>query len=345
MLRAIVMFMINFGLVELFSILFVAVNIFTFLLYLADKRKAMRNKWRISENMLILFTLVCGGIGAFLGMKLARHKTRKPKFKIAVILGLIIAFIPIIHIAHSLTFDRVIRFVEIPFYSANWPSALNGYRIAFMADFHTITEEEMQRVAAELKQRDLDLLLLGGDFSMRNNHYQGTLRQIAQISTTDGIFGVEGNHDDYRRVFAMKEQIEIVPLDNSGTHIRDSFFIGGVQDLWNRNPNVANTIASANPDDFILLISHNPDVTMLQATEGIDLILSGHTHGGQITFFGLPFYLLRRSITDYGMHFSQGFAYSADGVPVFVTSGVGVYYNLPRVFSRPEVVIFTMAAS
>jgi predicted MPP superfamily phosphohydrolase len=81
---------------------------------------------------------------------------------------------------------------------------------------------------------------------------------------------------------------------------------------------------------------------MVQPTAGVDLILSGHTHGGQITFFGLPLYLLRGSITDYGTRFAHGFAYSADGVPVFTSSGVGPYFNIPRIFARPEVVIFTM---
>jgi len=201
MLRIIAGWIISFGILELSAILLVSLNILTFLLYAADKWKAERDKWRISEATLIFFTLACGGIGAFWGMKLARHKTKHGKFKVAVAVGLLIALIPVIHIVHGLTLDRAIRYVEIPFYSANWPSGLNGYRIAFMTDFHTITEEEMRKVVDELNERNLDLLLLGGDFSMRNDHYRGTLRQIAQIAATDGIFGVEGNHDDYRRVF------------------------------------------------------------------------------------------------------------------------------------------------
>jgi len=98
--------------------------------------------------------------------------------------------------------------VEIEFRSENWPPELDGYRIAFMSDMHAITEENMRKVATELNGRDLDLLLLGGDFLMENNHYQGTVREIAQISTTDGIFGVEGNHDDYKKVFQAKKNME-----------------------------------------------------------------------------------------------------------------------------------------
>ena len=339
-------FLINFiffvGILELFIIFTIFINAIAFFLYVVDKRLAIKNKRRISEKILLFFTLFFGGIGALLGMRLARHKTKKRKFKIVVSIGLIIALIPVIHIAHSLTLDRIIRYVEIEFRSENWPAGLNGYRIAFMADKHVITDESMRDVAAELNERNIDLLLLGGDFTMRNAHYQGTIREIAQIITTDGIFGVDGNHDDYRRLFRAKEQYGIIPLDNSGVHIREGFYLAGVQDLWNRNPNVGEAIKGAHINDFILLLSHNPDVTMQQSTSGVGLILSGHTHNGQITFFGYGMYLLRGSITDYGTRFSHGFAYSADDVPVFTTNGVGVYFSIPRIFSRPEVIIFTM---
>ncbi|MCL2215584.1 MAG: DUF1294 domain-containing protein [Defluviitaleaceae bacterium] len=341
-MRTIISWIIRFGILELFLLVFILLNSFTFLLYAVDKRKAVNNKWRISESVLIFFTLAFGGLGALAGMWLARHKTKNKKFRIAASIGLVIAIIPVIHIVHGFTLDRTIRYVEIEFRSENWPPELDGYRIAFVTDMHIISDESMRSVAAELNERNLDLLVLGGDFSMRNDHYQGTIREISQINTTDGIFGVEGNHDDFIRVFRAKEQYGITPLDNNGVRIREGFYLAGVHDLWRRRPDIAAAIADANPDDFILLLSHNPDVAMMQPTAGIDLILAGHTHGGQITFFGIPLYLLRGSITNYGMRFGYGFAYSADGTPVFTSSGIGAYYNVPRIFARPEVVIFTM---
>jgi len=331
--------------IELFSILFALINIVAFLLYVIDKRKAVKGKWRISEKTLLFFTIACGGIGALLGMCVARHKTRNWKIRVAAVIGLIIALIPVIHIAHGLTLGRMIRYVEVEFHSEQWPVELDGYRIAFMTDMHIITDEDMRDVAAELNKRNLDLLVLGGDFSMHNAHYQGTVRKIAQINARDGIFGVEGNHDDYRRLFRVMEQYGITPLDNSGIRIRAGFYLAGVQDMWNRDPDIEAAIANAYADDFVLLLSHNPDVTMEQSTVGVDLILAGHTHSGQITLFGFPMYLLRGSITDYGTRFAHGFADSADGIPVFTSSGIGVYYEVPRIFVRPEVVIFTMRSA
>jgi len=300
----------------------------------------------LGKNLLTFFTLAGGGIGTVVGMLLLRHKADKLVFKTTATLGFIIAVIPLIHLTHSITLDRIVTYVEIDFTCENWPAELDGYRIAFMTDFHTITDEDMADVVVELNERSLDLLLLGGDFSSDvfwgGTHYQGTVREISQTYTTDGIFGVGGNHDYYISLFRAKEQYGITPLDNSGMQIREGFYLAGVQDMWLRNPNIAEAIVGAEIDDFILLITHNPDVTMMQPTEGIDLILTGHSHGGQITFFGFPIYLLRGDVTAYRMRFAHGFAYSADDVPVFTSRGVGVYYRWPRVFARPEVVIFTM---
>ena len=347
MLR-IIIFIQNFGLIRLFLIFFAGVNSWTFFLYALDKHRAIKQKWRISEKTLLLFTLLLGGIGAFFAMTLIKHKNKKRKFKAAVVTGLIICLIPMVHVIHSLTLDRIIQFVEIDFYADNWPTELNGYRIAFMTDFHTITDEDMAAVVLELNGRDLDLLLLGGDFAdyvRTAPHYQGTVREISQTVTTDGIFGVEGNHDNFERLFEIKRRYGITPLENNGYQIREGFYLAGVRDLWNDEfASIETAITDADFTDFILLVSHNPDIVMTQPTSNVDLVFSGHTHGGQITFFGYPFYLLRGSVTDYGTRFSHGFSYSEDGVPVFTSRGVGPYYNWPRIFARPEVVIFTMYA-
>jgi len=332
------------GIIEIFSVAFLATNFLTFLLYAIDKKKAVGRRGRIRESVLIFFTIALGGIGAWLGMVLMRHKTNHRKFKVAAVIGLVIAVIPIIHIAHALTLDRVVRYVEIDFYNENLPPELDGFRVAFMTDFHVIPHEDMREVVNELNRRDINLILLGGDFSLGDNFYRGTLAEIARANATHGIWGVEGNHDDLISLTNAKTELGIGMLINSGVQIADGFYLAGVRDLWWGVPDVAEATAGATIDDFIILITHNPDVSAQQPTAHVDLILAGHTHGGQITFFGFPMYLLRNTISDYGTRFSGGFAYSADGVPVFTSRGIGVYYHTPRIFARPEVVIFTMRA-
>ena len=68
-------------------------NLVTFILYGADKAKAKKGKWRIPEKTLILFAACFGGLGAFLGMKIFRHKTKHTSFRIIVPVCMIIQFI------------------------------------------------------------------------------------------------------------------------------------------------------------------------------------------------------------------------------------------------------------
>ena len=323
-------------------VLFVLWNIIGFMVVWLDRRRAMQNRRQMPESALLFFVICGAGIGTFLAMKLFYHQTQKTKLKIAHVIGLSLAFIFLIHVVEGMTLGRIVVYREIDFYSPNWPVALDGYRIGFMADKHRTSDETMRQVIDELNNRNLDLLLLGGDFSMGNNHYIGTLREIAQTITTDGIWGVEGNHDRYQQLFAAKEAFGIGVLNNTGYTIRPGFFLAGVHDLWHREPDIALAITDATPDSFILVISHNPDVSMQQDTTHVDFMLAGHTHGGQVTFFGWPFYLLFGTITQYGTRFAGGFAESLDGSPVFTTVGLVEYYMWPRVFNRPEVVIFTM---
>jgi len=252
--------------------------------------------------------------------------------------------IGLIHMVHMLTLDRIVQYKEIVFYSENWPQELDGYRMGFVADTHRLPEDDLQEIITELNDRNLDILLLGGDYSFRTRkHYMmATLTALSQVETTDGIFGVGGNHDRRFPLAEIMPKFGITFLQNTGLQVRDGFFLGGVSD-FNPWPCVASATEDAQSGDFTLLLMHNPDISMEQDTVGTDLILAAHTHGGQITFFGWAFYLHRGSITHHGTRFAYGWARSQDDVPVYVTRGIG-RYSVPRVFARPQAVIFTMRA-
>lgn len=78
---------------RIFLVFYAIMTVVTFALYGADKSKAKKGKWRIPEKTLLLFAACFGGLGAFLGMKLFRHKTKHTSFKIMVPTFMIIQFI------------------------------------------------------------------------------------------------------------------------------------------------------------------------------------------------------------------------------------------------------------
>lgn len=78
---------------KIFLVFYIIMNLVTFILYGVDKSKARKGKWRIPEKTLLLFAACFGGLGAFLGMKLFRHKTKHTSFRILVPVSMIIQFI------------------------------------------------------------------------------------------------------------------------------------------------------------------------------------------------------------------------------------------------------------
>ena len=268
----------------------------------------------------------------------------KPKFaklfRFAIKFAIIIA---LIHVLHAVFIDTSIEYVEVSFYSVNLPPEMNGYRIALVTDTHDITSQRIQAVVVEINARQVDLLLLGGDHVPTHGFRDdfNPLEVLSRTQTTDGVFGVEGNHDRRADISTIMEQFGIIPLVNSGVYVRDGFYLAGVGGTRENFPDIAAAVYGASDESFILLLAHNPDVSMEQDTTGIDLIMSGHTHGGQITFFGVfaPALIINH-ITWHGHRFMSGWAYSHDGVPVYTSRGTGEY--LPRVFARPQVIIFTL---
>ncbi|MCL2812110.1 MAG: metallophosphoesterase family protein [Clostridia bacterium] len=269
-----------------------------------------------------------------------RKKLKKP-FALSIILAITIL---LIHVVSALTLDKSIEYKSVPFHSAKVPTELHGYTIAFITDTHAMTAQELEVVVQELNRLQLDLLILGGDFPSSPGAPQRSMAVLSKVVTADGIYGVEGNHDHYVDLFAAMEQYGMIPLSNSGDRVREGFYLAGVEDLWNRHPDIGKATEGAQLDDFILLIAHNPDVTMMQDTTSADLVLSGHTHGGHITFLGIwaPNLTLRNTITGYGQRFMLGWGESGDGVPVYVSKGTGHLAGIPRIFARPEVVLITL---
>ena len=247
-------------------------------------------------------------------------------------------------------------------------NALDGYKVAFVSDAHTASETTLQGIVKNLNSSNINLLLLGGDFSyskkvrstpksmlltlfnsctdekMPSTLNKKALNMLSKIKTTDGSYGVEGNHDDHIELFDAMTQCGITPLSNSGVQIRSGLYVAGLEDMQNRNPSVTAATTDACKDDFVLLLSHNPDVTMQQDTSNVDVVLCGHTHGGQVSFLNLwaPIFTISKRISAYGQRFMSGWSRSRDGTPVFVSKGIGSNHKLPRIYAQPQVIVLTL---
>ncbi|MBE7558619.1 hypothetical protein HS125_06630 [bacterium] len=117
-------------------------------------------------------------------------------------------------------------------------------------------------------------------------------------------------------------------MEKNGARLR----LGGVGDLWEDAPDLAPTLAGVNGRDFVLLLAHNPDYAEEMPGDRVDLMLAGHTHGGQCTVFGLwaPFIPSR-----YGQKYRAGVVV-APGTTVLVSRGLGAGTPPVRFAAPPE---------
>lgn len=267
------------------------------------------------------------------------------KFGLQTTLAVVIVLIAI-HFVSAFTVDRRLQYKEISYTSPKVRPEMHGYTIAFVTDAHSMSKNKMRRMVDNLYRRNVDLLLIGDDMAKHGALWQ-TMPVLAQTRTRDGIFGVDGNHDKFWELFAAMRANGIRPLDNEGVRLRPGLFLAGVQDDWVRMPDAAQALSGAADDDFVLLLSHNPDVAMKQDIAKADLMLAGHTHGGQITYLGkwAPALNICKFFTPYGQKFMRGWSKGQHGTDVFVSAGVGQKTFSPRICAPPEVIYLTLKST
>ena len=191
-----------------------------------------------------------------------------------------------------------------------------------------------------------DLILLGGDYVHRHPRYIAPgIAELGKLQSRLGRFAVLGNHDNWEDGPATKTALAasgITELTNTGvwlTREGTRLRICGVGDLWTDGQDLDAALGSASDDDAVILLSHNPDYVETLSDRHVGLVLSGHTHGGQVVVpgYGAPIVPSR-----YGQKYVRGLV-QGPTCPVFITRGVGTISPPVRFCCRPEVVLITLA--
>ncbi|PIE33235.1 metallophosphoesterase [candidate division KSB3 bacterium] len=232
----------------------------------------------------------------------------------------------------------------IPFVSSDIPPSFDGTTIVFVSDIHHGPFFGRWRVAnlvERINRLQPDIVVFGGDYVHRHAKYiVPCFKELRHVTAPLGVFGVLGNHDHWEDAELTRQQMSragITILDNLATWIvqgQERIKIGGVGDLWEDLQDVRPTLEDTDDSDFVILVSHNPDYAEFIPTRNIDLMLCGHTHGGQVTFFGkwAPFVP-----SQYGQKYRYGLI-ETPKTRVIVTKGVGTVTPPVRFFARPEIV-------
>jgi predicted MPP superfamily phosphohydrolase len=244
------------------------------------------------------------------------------------------------------------------------PAALDGLRIAHLSDFHRsqiVSRHYLAAcVAAAMTERP-DVILLTGDFVTRKARYVPEVTELlAPLRAPLGVWGVLGNHDTQVGAAAVSAAVEASGARMlRNRHARVS--VDGVE-LWLAGVDcphheqyrltdprragwaqvyrrLLNSALDGIPaDGFRVLLAHTPDVIRDAARRGVDLMLSGHTHGGQVR---LP--LLGATVVPsrYGHRYASG-AFRVEGTTLYVSRGMGTVRFPLRFLCRPELAIHTL---
>lgn len=268
----------------------------------------------------------------------------------------ILLVIPALCLLYSYYEARNVILKEMTFSNKDLPDSFVGKKIIFISDIHVneyFTGEAVADLVTRINERQPDIVILGGDYTRKQEEYsQAFFREISKLESKFGVYTVLGNHDHWESADLIQGgfiDCGFHICDNQSYWIRngnDSIKIGGVGDYWIDEQLLENTIHDVKETDFCLLISHNPDYLEEFDSDLVDLMLSGHTHAAQVTFFGVWAPIVPSTghpeFPQTGLKYRYGWKEKGN-IRLYVTSGVGMGGFPLRFFARPEIVEITLS--
>jgi predicted MPP superfamily phosphohydrolase len=222
------------------------------------------------------------------------------------------------------------------------PPALDGLRIGMITDVHhsaVVPPADVTRAVTLLKQASPDMVVLGGDYvSFFDRGYIGPVAELLSplAGAPHGSFAVLGNHDDEREVPAALSSRGFTVLKDQRTSITvkgERLDIAGIR-FWTRTPgDIANVLKGTG--GTTLLIAHDPRRLVEAAALDVQLVLSGHTHGGQVLVPAIG------AVAGRKFPVLAGYA-TRDNTSIFVSRGVGTVYLPIRINCPPDVALLTL---
>lgn len=225
------------------------------------------------------------------------------------------------------------------------PPALDGLRIGMITDVHhssVVPGDDVMRAVSLLTDAAPDIVVLGGDYiSFFDRNYIGPVAELLAplANAPHGSFAVLGNHDDEKEVPPALTARGFTVLKDQRTQLTingETLDVAGIK-FWTRTPGeIAGVLKGTG--GTTMLLAHDPRRLAEAAALDVQLVLSGHTHGGQVIVPALGAIVGRK------FPVLAGYA-TRENTAIFVSRGVGTVYVPVRVNCPPEVVVLTLRAA
>jgi predicted MPP superfamily phosphohydrolase len=240
---------------------------------------------------------------------------------------------------------RIVR-RDVPISSL--PEAFDGYRIVQLSDLHCGPFASGRRVAGWVRRANglqPDLIAVTGDLITSGSAFVSVVAgALGGLSARDGVFAAMGNHDyftDGEHVARALGDAGLSVLRNQGVELQRGgarLYVAGVDDTWTGRDDVEKALARRPDGVPTVLLAHDPALFPQAAARGVDLTLSGHTHGGQL---GVPFFQRRWNLARVITRFTTDL-YREGRSLLYVNRGLGTTGVPIRMLVSPEIAVLTL---
>lgn len=173
------------------------------------------------------------------------------------------------------------------------PRELDGFRVVQLSDIHHspfTSREQIERAVETANSLQPDIVALTGDYVSKERAYAAPCAELlGGLRARHGVYAVLGNHDHWTDAALITDLFRaegITVLVNQGMRFEKkgaAFWLAGVDDTMVGLEDLSLALAGSSNQEFKLLLAHNPIILRRAARAGVDLVLSGHTHGGQVS--------------------------------------------------------------
>ena len=246
---------------------------------------------------------------------------------------------------------RIISVDDVVIKETGLENVLDGLTIVHLSDLHTrgltAYEKGLTRVINEL---EADIIFITGDMTTDSSAVNAAISFVSCLNARYGIFFVPGNYDHYyelngkpRMLFDGLERAGVNVLRNrtvKGSVFRKDlfegeFYISGIDDRVSYYDDLDAALSGLQPGIPVILLSHTPIILNRAAGKGINVVVSGHTHGGQVN---IPYVTRYVTASYYVGSYMEGL-HSRENTQIFINRGMGTSLIPVRFFSRPQIAV------
>ena len=216
----------------------------------------------------------------------------------------------------------------------------NPLNIVVLGDMHltrTTSLSKVKKIVKKVNELNADLVLFTGDTIDDDVFFiEPLLKELKNIHAFKGMYAVSGNHEFYINPDQVKTAFMMMGIHylvNEGVFVKGNVYLAGVSDerfktKLTSDKDIENALQGAKLSDYKILFAHRPCVYKTARKNNVDLVVSGHTHGGQI----FPFHIISKIMNGY-----LSGLYHKDNSFLYVTRGAGQWGPQMRLFAPSEI--------